>query len=667
MVKADRLQMKMIAEIHLQYADGSEKVIPTDADWLCKPSAVIKSSIYYGEDFDARKYDPEWALPCGGEDWKEVAVIQENDHLGVLHDRYSPPVTVHEQFAPVEVIKTPLGENVLDFGQNMTGWVEMSLPALKPGTKVQLYFSEVMQDGCFYRNNLRLAECQYTYISDGKPAKVRPHGTFYGFRFVKVEGIEPEEADFIACEIHSDIQRTGWIETDDSDLNRLFLNALWGQKDNFLDVPTDCPQRDERLGWTGDAQIFAGTACFNMYTPAFYAKYMEDLMLEQNLLDGGIPFTIPAIRPKEVPETSKQLFIREHSSTAWGDAACVIPWTLYNYYGDKELLRRHYPAMTGWVEYIYKQDEKNGGHRLWQSGFHFADWLSLDNYLDPETPFGATDAHYIASAYYFYSTCLTAKAAKELGYEQDYKRYEKLSAEIREAILNEYFSPNGRCTINTQTAHVVALYFDIVPEKMKPQLTNKLKELVHKPLTRSEVLAGKKEPYPPRVALTTGFVGTPYLCPTLSRFDDSLDAYSLLLKTDYPSWLYEVKMGATTIWERWNSIMPDGHMNPAGMNSLNHYAYGSIVEWMYRYMCGLNEMAPGFRRVRFQPCPDPENRIGRAQMVYDSVSGQYQCGWEKTEKGYCYNLTVPFDCEAEVILPGGTHRIVDAGCYQFAE
>lgn len=655
--------MRMIAEIHLTHADGSETVIPTDENWLVKPSAVLRSSIYYGEDFDARLFDPKWACVDNAPEGWENAVAVEND-LGALHDRYSPSVTIHERTAPVEVIHTPKDEYVLDFGQNMTGWVEIDLPAMTPGTKVTLSYSEIMQDGVFYRDNLRTAECTYSYISDGVPAHVRPHGTYYGFRYVKVEGIDPSAATFTACTIHSDIEQTGWMTTDIPALNRLFLNALWGQKSNFLDVPTDCPQRDERMGWTGDAQIFAGTACFNMYTPAFYAKYMEDLILEQKPLDGGVPFVIPVIKPKTKSDAdgAPNMFATAHSSTAWGDVACVLPWTLYEYYGDKEMLRRHYPAMKGWVHYMYTQDEKNGGHRLWQTGFHFADWLALDNYKDPDDYVGATDCYYIASAYYSYSASLAAKAARVLGETEDAEKYEKLSAEIKTAMLREYFSPNGRCTIDTQTARVVALYFGIVPEEMQQR---QLTDLEGKLRIQPNFRRGEKPTYPPKVALTTGFVGTPYLCPTLTKFGDTMDAYSLLLKTDYPSWLYEVSMGATTVWERWNSVLPDGHISGTGMNSLNHYAYGSIVEWMYRYMCGLNETVPGFKKVRFAPNPDPENRVGKAQMVYDSASGRYECGWEKTESGYTYNITVPFDCEAEVVLPDGRTETVGKGSYTF--
>lgn len=659
--------MRMIAEIHLTMKDGSEVVLGSDESWTAKPSPIVKSAIYYGEDYDARLADPDWATIKSTEGW-ESCVAVEND-LGALHDRYSPAVTVHEKTKPVEVLHTPKDEYVLDFGQNMAGWIEIDVPAMEPGSKVVLSYSEVMQDDCFYRDNLRTAECQYTYISDGKPAHIRPHGTFYGFRFAKVEGMEADPAAFTACTIHSDIEQTGWIETDDPALNRLVKNALWGQKSNFLDVPTDCPQRDERMGWTGDAQIFAGTACFNMYTPAFYAKYMEDLAREQSLLDGGIPFVIPVIKPKAKSDAdgAPNMFAVAHSSTAWGDVACVLPWTLYQYYGDKEMLRRHYPAMKGWVHYMYTQDEKDGGKRLWQTGFHFADWLALDNYKDPEAPVGATDCYYIASAYYAYSTSLTAQAARVLGEDEDAEKYEQLVKEIKAAMLREYFSPNGRCTIDTQTARVVALYFGIVPEEMQARQLEDLKGKLRVPLDHRAMMMGEKPVYPPKVELTTGFVGTPYLCPTLSKFGDLMDAYSLLLKTDYPSWLYEVSMGATTVWERWNSILPDGHISGTGMNSLNHYSYGSIVEWMYRYMCGLNQTAPGFKKVRFQPMPDPENRVGKAKMAYDSASGRYECGWEKGENGYTYTLTVPFDCEAEVILPGGHTETVGAGSYTFNE
>ncbi|MDD6034040.1 MAG: family 78 glycoside hydrolase catalytic domain, partial [Oscillospiraceae bacterium] len=343
--------MKFIAELHLQMADGSEQVICTDDSWLCAPSFVTFSNIYDGEKQDARLLEQlEWtpARPCEAE-------------KSPLTARYSPRILITETLKPEKVLHTPAGETVLDFGQNMTGWVEFDcdLPA---GTKVHLGFGELLQENNFYRDNLRSAKAEFEYISAGKPDHVRPYGTFFGFRYVKVEGMEADPAAFTACVIHSEMDRTGWIETADLRLNRLHLNALWGQRSNFLDVPTDCPQRDERMGWTGDAQIFAGTACFNMDAAAFYSKFMEDLRHEQQPLDGGVPYVIPVIKDLKAGKA-----LLGHSSCAWGDVACVLPWQLYQHYGDKELLRRHYPAMKGWVHYIRTQDEKDGGKRLWQT------------------------------------------------------------------------------------------------------------------------------------------------------------------------------------------------------------------------------------------------------------------------------------------------------------
>ncbi len=625
-------RMQLICEVRLEMADGSVQWIRSDGSWEAAPSFVTHSDIYYGEDQDARlAADPQWS----------PAVVCEG-RTDLLKARLSPIVRVTQQLKPVELIHTPAGETVLDFGQNMTGWVEFDchLPA---GQRVQLHYGELLQEGNFYRDNLRSAEAQFSYISDGNPAHVRPHGTFYGFRYLRVEGMEVDPAAFTACVIHSDLPRTGWIETSDPRLNRLFENAMWSQRDNFLDVPTDCPQRDERMGWTGDAQIFAGTACFNLYSPAFYNKYMADLMLEQKPLEGGVPFVVPVIKKSD----EKRNMLANHSSCAWGDVACVLPWQLYQYYGDLEMLRRHYPAMQGWVAYIRRQDEENGGHRLWQTGFHFADWLALDNYRDPESSFGGTDCYYVASAYYAWSATLAARAAKALGLEEDAREYEQLAAEVRAAITREYFTPAGRCAIDTQTALVLALYMELTPASYRPRLIEDLRRKL-------------KEN---GMHLNTGFVGTPYLCPTLSAAGAAEDAYTLLLQEDYPSWLYEVKMGATTIWERWNSVLPDGKISGTGMNSMNHYAYGSIVEWMYRYMCGLQPQAPGCTTMVIAPQPD--RRLGWAKAVYDSAAGRYESGWRLEGDTFRYELKIPFGCEARVLLPGREPMTLGAGQYQF--
>ena len=494
---------------------------------------------------------------------------------------------------------------------------------------------------------------------------------------MKLEGIQDiESADFTAYALYSQMEETGHIETSNSKVNRLFQNALWGQKGNFVDTPTDCPQRDERMGWTGDAQVFCATASFNMYTPAFYRKYLYDMCGEQKELDGSVPHVVPDILDQinlvlEDPKRAAQLGIKTSQesngsgvahaekeeegeekkenaddnrqknepekaagSCAWGDAATVIPWTSYVFFGDKTLLEKEYENMKLWIGYIHKIDEeKCGGKRLWNYGFHFADWLALDNF-HKDSCFGGTDPYYVASCYYLYSAELTAKAAAVLGKGEDALFYTKLAEEIREAIRKEYFTSTGRIAVDTQTAMVLALRFGIVPESAKERLIQALKTKLEEE----------------KIHLTTGFVGTPYLCPVLTENGLADYAYTLLLNEDFPSWLYEVNMGATTIWERWNSVLPDGKISDTGMNSLNHYSYGSIVEWMYRYMCGINpdEHKTGFREFYIKPYVD--ERFDYARAKYQSVYGLIESKWEKKEDGWLFYVTVPFDTEACFVL-----------------
>lgn len=617
----------LLCEVHVTLEDGRELIFCTDESWQWREGPVTESGIYDGEWYDARLECPGWDAPgAPAQGWRPAEPIE----LGTqrLCDRMSLPVVVTERLPVREVIHTPKGETVLDFGQEVTGWVEFycDLPA---GEERALYYFEILQDGCYYRDNLRTALEEFHYISAGRPAAMRPHFTFYGFRYVKVEGpgeVRPE--DFTACVLHSDLPRTGSIETSDGRVNRLFLNALWGQRGNFLDVPTDCPQRDERMGWTGDAQIFCGTACFNQYTPAFYAKYLRDMLEEQTHLYHG---SVPQVVPMTIADPERT----QHAACAWADAAAVIPWTVYLFTGDLGFLRRSYPNMTAWVDYLYRLDEEKGGKRLWQSGFHYADWLALDN-PDKTSRFGATDPYYIASAYYAYSAGLAARAARALGREEDAARYGTLAEQVREAFRRSYLREDGLPVEDTQTALVVALFFELCAPQQRPALAAAL---------RAKLAENNWH-------LNTGFVGTPYLCRVLSATGENELAYTLLLNDDLPSWLYEVKMGATTIWERWNSVLPDGEISDTGMNSLNHYAYGSVVEWMYRDMCGINPdpQAPGFKRVLLQPKPDARLRYARA--AYDSPAGRYESGWAYEEEGIRYTLQIPFDGEAEVTLAG---------------
>ena len=622
----------LLCELRITMEDDTVVMINTDTDWKCKPSPIIDDSIYDGEIYDATKEITGWSTPdINDSDWDQVKEFVPTG-LGEVRDRLSLPVLIKETVKPVELIHTPAGELVLDMGQNMVGWLRIHIHEPK-GTRIKISHGEILQEGNFYRENLREAKAEYSYISDGTDCVIEPHFTYFGFRYAKLEGFqEPIHIeDFTGCVVYSDLELTGNIETSDPLVNRLFLNALWGQKGNFLDVPTDCPQRDERMGWTGDTEIFSGTACFNMDTYAFYTKYMQDLYEEQKFCGGMVSSVIPTFCKIKDSEAS----FTGGGACAWSDCATVVPWEVYVHFGDKTILERQYASMKDWVDWIRRQDQKSGDHKLWTVGFHFGDWLALDGPIKGGV-MGGTDNGLLASAYYRLSTNILSKAAKVLGYEDDTKFYGTLSLQIKQAIQEEFFSKNGRSTINTQTAHVVALHFDLVETEVRDRVLKDLQSML------------KRD----GMHLKTGFIGTPYLCRSLSDNGDSESAYQLFFQEDYPSWLYEVVMGATTIWERWNSVMPDGMISGTGMNSLNHYAYGSIVEWMYRNMCGINplEEAPGFKKFILKP--EVYGKLSYAKAKLKSAMGRIESGWNRETNGtLTITVTVPFDAEATLFLP----------------
>jgi alpha-L-rhamnosidase len=599
-------------ELRIEYADGTETVLATGEEgWFATESPVLDDSIYDGETYDPGRDlgDPLPAAPCPEMDARR------------LMDRLSPPVRVIERLKPAQIFTARNGETVLDLGQEITGYLEFRTEAPK-GAKLSLYHGEILQEGNFFNLNYRSAKAEYHYISDGQPRAVRPFFTFYGFRYVKLVGFEsPQIEDFAGCVVHSDIEMTSHFESSNPLLNRFAQNALWGQRGNFLDVPTDCPQRDERMGWTGDAQAFSGTACFQMDSQAFFDKYLYDMAMEQALHDGAVPHTVPSMP-----------FLGT-SACAWADAATIIPWTNYLFYGDKALLQSQYPVMRDWVDWLYRNDEAHGGARLWRDGFHYADWLALDT--KDGSNFGGTDPYFIASSYYYYSTSLLVKAAEALENWADADKYGKLLDEIGEALLDEYFTPGGRLAETSQTAYVCALFMGYAPAKCR----KKLAELLEREFERAK---GK---------LRTGFVGTAYLCRVLSQAGNAERAYALLLKEDMPSWLYEVKMGATTVWERWDSVLPDGRLSDLTMNSLNHYAYGAVMEWVYRDVAGINpvEDAPGFRRALIRPRPD--RRLPKVAFTFESPVGQYLSAWEMTEERFTWQIEIPFGATAKVVFP----------------
>jgi alpha-L-rhamnosidase len=601
----------LLMEMRLGWPDGTETVLGTDESWEAGTGLVRFANIYDGETFDAT-LPLTYGLPVR-------ACPPPNDAR--LTDRLSRPVRVTQRLAPASLLHTPAGETVIDLGQEITGYLEFVTDAPR-GPALTLTYGEVLQEGNFYRDNLRSAQQTFRYKADGGHAVVRPHFTFFGFRYVKLEGFDrPNLADFTGCAIHTDLPVTAAFDCGNEKVNRFFQNVLWGQRDNFADVPTDCPQRDERLGWTGDAQVFSGTAMYQMDCAAFFDKYLYDMRMEQIKLNGSIPFVVPMITPGE-------------GSCAWADAATIIPFNLYRFYGDRTQLERHYPLMRDWVERLHRTDEENGGRRLWETGFHFADWLALDT--KDGTPFGGTDPYFVASVYYYYSVSLLARAAGILGREEDARRYGALRGEIFNAFQREYFTPAGRLAQTTQTAYVCALFMGLATREQAPVMARLLREEIKR--------AGNR--------LTTGFVGTAYACRALTQAGLTTLAYDLFLKEDYPGWLYEVGMGATTVWERWNSILPDGRISGTDMNSLNHYAYGAVMEWVYRDVAGLAPTAddPGFRTAVMRPRPD--RRLGHAGLTLETPMGRYVSRWAFEGDTFVWHVEVPFGARAEATLPG---------------
>lgn len=602
-------QHRALAEYHIDYVDGTHEVITTDESWLTTTGKVTHSSIYYGEDRDDT---------LSIVNWKPVIILKES--YDILSDRLSLPLIVKETLEVQEVLYTPAGETVLDFGQNHAGLFRFYNRTPK-GTKIYLQVGEILQEGNFYRENLRSARAAFEYISDGEEKWVQPSFTYYGYRYMKVEGLDqlnPE--DFKADVIYSDMRSTGEIETNNPKVNRLFQNIIWGQKGNFFDSPTDCPQRDERLGWTGDANVFSNTALYNMDVYAFYRKFLKDVAIEQQLNDGRTPMYAPSFGNKD------------GGGAIWGDATTFIPWNAYQVTGDASLLKEHYPSMKDWVDWITRN---TGTENLWTHCFQFGDWLALDG-ENPAMPTGKTDEDFIASIYYHYSAHIVAETARLLGKTEEAKNYENLSQAIKHAIQAEYISANGRLTIDTQTAYALALAFELLPE-------NQLERVARDLVTR----LGKDDDH-----LKTGFVGTPYINQMLSLHGYHKLATTIFLHEDYPSWLYAVNLGATTVWERWNSVLPDGSMNPEGMNSLNHYSIGAVMEWAYKFVLGIRNSNQGFKE--FDLAPEFDYRLNSVAGHYQSSCGKIAVSYRiETDEKHTITLTVdvPFGSTAHVTLP----------------
>ena len=633
-------KLALLAQLVITYTDGKQEIVGSNDKWKTATGAILESDIYNGETYDARLERTGWNEPGYKDgDWKGVTVIESPK--AKLVAPAGPPVKEIEEIKPVKVFRTPAGDTVLDMGQNMVGWMKFRLAA-PAGTTVTLRHAEVLdKEGNFYTENLRSAKETIRYTSKGGGTETfEPHFTFQGFRYVSVSGwpgeVKPE--DFTGIVVHSAMERTGTFETSNPMLNQLEHNIIWGQKGNFLDVPTDCPQRDERLGWTGDAEVFAPTASFNFDTAGFYSKWLRDVALDQED-DGAVPFVIPNV----LSHTTRK---GEAASAGWADVAVVVPWTVYQSFGDKRILEEQYPSMKAWVEYMRRAA---GETYLWKSGFSFGDWLAFAT-TQSDYPGATTDKDLIQTAYFARSTELLAKTAEVLGKKEDAQDYAALEEKIKGAFQREFVTPNGRLASNTQTAYALALAFGLLPESQRAEAAARLAADVRK--------FGH---------LTTGFLGTPVLCQTLSDYGYLDEAYMLLNRKEYPSWLYPVTKGATTIWERWDGIKPDGSFQSPSMNSFNHYAYGAIGDWMYRVVAGIeiDEAAPAYKHSLLEP--HPGGGLTHASAAVDSMYGRVASAWEISGGKLTLKIEVPANTTATVRLPNAKLQEVSEGGKSLAD
>lgn len=605
----------VIAELDILYCDGTKDVVRTDEKWNVRKSNILYSDIYDGEVYDASLID-ETIYSASVLDIDKKALVMQEGEI----------VCEHERIKPKKLIISNKGERIIDFGQNIAGYIEFSVNA-KDGEKIEISHAEVLDsEGNFYTENYRSAKAKINYTCKNGSQSYKPHFTFFGFRYIRLDKY-PENFnldDFTAIAVYSDMKRTGYIKCSNSKINRLFENTIWSQRGNFIDIPTDCPQRDERMGWTGDAQVFAKTACYNYNVKRFFEKWLRDVCAEQ-FSNGAVPDIVP------------NFWNLKGSSTAWGDVITIVPWQIYKMYGDTNVLRGNFESMKKWVDFITNDTKheflwtcSSEDKGLWKK--HYGDWLALDAPMGSYK--GASDDDFIASVFYAYSTYLLVKAGNVLGY--DVKKYETLYENIVKTFKQKYNSPK------TQTEHVLLLYFNLTDEKEK--IASALNDMI--------IQNGNK--------LETGFVGTPYLLHVLANNGYEKTAYSLLLQEEYPSWLYEINHGATTIWEHWDGINDSGQFWSSDMNSYNHYAYGSVLDWIYEKAAGIKIDCDSNDKIVIEPVTD--SRVEWLDVSVDTVMGNVRSAWKYENGSVRYEITVPSDA---VIKISGKEYKVKKGEYMF--
>ncbi|WP_394552048.1 family 78 glycoside hydrolase catalytic domain [Agromyces sp. MMS24-JH15] len=625
----------VLVQLEIEDASGS-RVVPLE--WRAGESPVVATGLYEGERHDARLEQDGWSR-AGFDDsgWRTPERMPRSRFGADLEAPTGPPVRVVETIRPSVLERRDDGTLLLDVGQNIAGKIRIGTAAAA-GSTVRIRHAEVLDGGALATRPLRSATSvdEYTF-ADGGRVTWTPRFTVHGFRYVEISGLPDLTVDEVeALVVHSDMRRNGWFETDHPLLDRFHENVVWSMRDNFVDLPTDCPQRDERLGWTGDIQVFAPTAAFLYDSTGVLRNWLRDLAAEQAAM-GSVPNFVPWI----------DCGFPRDPAAVWGDAAVIVPWTLYRRTGDAGILREQFASMRAWVDQVFAL---TGGTGHWNHGFQLGDWL--DPAAPPERPGDSkTDQYLVATAYLAHSARLVREAASVLGEIEAERRYADIHDAAASAFRRHYVAPSGRVVSDTVTATAIAIAFDLLDDAaQRAEAGARLAELV----SGGDYL------------IQTGFTGTPIVCDALASTGHLDDAYHLLLRTESPSWLYAVVMGATTVWERWDSMLPDGTINPGEMTSFNHYALGAVADFLHRVIGGVAELEPGFRRVRI--APRPGGGLHRAEARHDSPYGTIVSAWQRVDDRMTLRVTVPAGVIAEIHLPdrAGTRHTVGEGTYDYA-
>ena len=620
---------QLLAQLNVEYEDGSTQSIATDGSWRSSTGPILFSDLLAGESYDAREEMPGWNK-SGFDDsgWQGVGVERLGDVPLVAQP--DEAVRATEEVAADTVTEPESGVHVFDMGQNMVGWARLKASG-EAGTTVRMRFAEALNpDGTIYTENLRSARQTDTYVLKGEGDEIyEPRFTFHGFHYVEVTGypVEPPLDAIIGRVVHSATPPSGSFECSSPMVNRLQSNIFWGQRGNFLSIPTDCPQRDERLGWTGDAQIFVRTASLNMDVAAFFAKWMDDVQDAQSP-EGAFTDVVPLLEGSGLIDLSR-------GAPAWGDAGVIVPWTIYKTYGDTRIIQKHYEAMTRWMDYL--REANPDLLRRNKLGNNYGDWLSPEG--------DATPKALLATAYWAHDAMLMAEMARAIGRDADAADYENLFEDVKEAFTRAYVDPDGKIKGDTQTGYVVALHMGLLPEELRAKGGGHLVRTVE-----------DKDWH-----LSTGFVGVGYLCPVLTEAGYPDVAYRLLNNETYPSWGYTIKNGATTIWERWDGWTEENGFQSPNMNSFNHYSLGSVGEWLYRYVAGIDLDPEGIGYDRIVIRPRPGGGLIHARAEYDSVRGRIESAWVLSDSEFRLRITIPPNTRATVHLPSANGAEVSEG------